>query len=191
MVDADPSRLRLAPPSPECGVVVAPSGVSARVGDRNSPLAPSSLPGVPTSTTDWRGRVAGTVALALGVPFAVLTYLSFFYDGRQDIDLEQWVDSESSWDQEFMPNARWATEELCVEEPHCIQAVTSDTLTLYRFARREHAVEAAESFGDDGYLTGWIAVRYESDGLSGSQRTEFEYYISCINTWVGEEGQDC
>ncbi len=62
---------------------------------------------------------------------------------------------------------------------------------MYRFARREHAVAAAESFGDDGYLTGWIAVRYEPGGLTEDERTAFEYGISCINTWVGEEGQDC
>jgi hypothetical protein len=134
------------------------------------------------------------LALAIGVPtclFALLAYLFLFYDGRQDIDLEGWVDPQSAFDREMMPNSRWATAELCGDELPCIQAVTSDTLTMYRFARREHAVDAAESFGDDGYLTGWIAVRYEPGGLTPLQRTEFEYSISCINTWVGEEGQDC
>jgi hypothetical protein len=140
---------------------------------------------------DGEGCVRG---LVLGIPLgavALLMYLFLFYDGRQDIDLERWVGSDDSWDRELMPNARWATDELCVEEPHCIQAVTSDTLTMYRFARREHAVAAAESFGDDGYLTGWIAVRYEPGGLTEFQRTGFEDYIACINTWVGEQGQDC
>ena len=62
---------------------------------------------------------------------------------------------------------------------------------MYRFEERADAVAAAASFGADGYLTGWIAVRYEPGALSESQRYEFEYAISCINTWVGEEGQDC
>ena len=139
-------------------------------------------------------RTRGVLALALGIPLAlvaVLAYLFVFYDGRQEIDLAGWVGPQSAYDREMMPNPRWATDELCGDELLCIQAVTSDTLTLYRFARREHAVEAAESFGDDGYLTGWIAVRYEPGGLTESQRSEFEYGISCINTWVGEQGQDC
>jgi hypothetical protein len=62
---------------------------------------------------------------------------------------------------------------------------------MYRFREREFAVVAAEHFGEDGYLTGWIAVRYEPGALSAQDRYGFEYGISCINTWVGEEGQDC
>jgi hypothetical protein len=139
-------------------------------------------------------RTRTTVAVALGIPLAgiaLLAYLFFSYDGRQAIDLGSWVGPQTPYDREMMPNPRWATDELCDRDLPCLQAVTSDTLTLFRFARREHAVEAAESFGDDGYLTGWIAVRYAPGGLTESQRTEFEYGISCINTWVGEEGQDC
>ena len=91
----------------------------------------------------------------------------------------------------MMPNPRWATGELCDDELPCIQAVTSDTVTLYRFEDRDDAVAAAETFGEDGYLTGWIAVRYEEGALTAAERYDFEYRISCINTWVGEEGQDC
>ena len=91
----------------------------------------------------------------------------------------------------MMPGARWATDELCGSDVPCMQAVTSETLTMYRFADRDDAVAAAESFGADGYLTGWIAVRYEPGGLTPAEREDFEYGISCINTWVGEAGQDC
>ena len=139
-----------------------------------------------------RGR--WILAIGIGIPLgaaALLMYLFLFHDGRQGIDLAPWVAPQSAYDSEMMPNPRWASDELCDEDLPCIQAVTSDTLTLYRFARREHAVDAAERFGHDGYLTGWIAVRYEPDGLTAAQRTEFEYGISCLNTWVGEEGQDC
>jgi len=142
-------------------------------------------------TSDVAGRTAGLVALVLSVLCGLFVFTLVFYDGRQDIDLGRWVDSQEPWDREFMPNARWATDELCGDELLCIEAMTSDTLTMYRFARREHAVDAAESFGDDGYLTGWIAVRYEPGVLSESDRTAFEDYIACINTWVGEQGQDC
>ncbi len=140
-------------------------------------------------------RTRSVLAVGLGIPLAgvaVLPFLHFFYDGRQDIDLDRWAERQADgYGLELMPDPRWATDELCDDDLPCIQAVTSDTLTMYRFARREHAVAAAESFGDDGYLTGWIAVRYEPGGLTEDERTDFEYGISCINTWVGEEGQDC
>jgi hypothetical protein len=35
-----------------------------------------------------------------------------------------------------------------------MQAVKSETLTMYRLAERGEAVAAADSLGDDGYLTG-------------------------------------
>jgi hypothetical protein len=90
-----------------------------------------------------------------------------------------------------MPGARWATDELCTRDFPCIQAVESATLTMYRFEDRDRAVAAAEAFGENGYLTGWIAVRYEPGALTEWERYDFEYGISCINTWVGEDGQDC
>ena len=132
--------------------------------------------------------------LAVGLPLAfvgLFLWAIVFHDGRESIDLEQWANPQDAWTQELMPGARWATDELCGPEFPCIQAVTSDTLTMYRFAEREFAVVAAEHFGEDGYLTGWIAVRYEPGALSAQDRYGFEYGISCINTWVGEEGQDC
>ena len=134
------------------------------------------------------------VALAFLVPAVAVGWFFwalYFYDGRQNIDLETWVGPQSAYDREMMPNPRWATEELCGPELPCIQAVASDTLTMYRYEHRKLAVAHAEALGENGYLTGWITVRYEPGGLSAEQRTEFETVISCINTWVGEEGQDC
>lgn len=139
-----------------------------------------------------RGR--WILALTVVLPVAVVGafgWLVVGYDGRQDIDLAGWVAPRDAYNRSMMPASRWATDELCDAELPCIQAVTSETLTMYRFEEREDAVAAAESFGEDGYLTGWIAVRYEPGGLSASARTDFESSISCINTWVGEEGQDC
>jgi len=139
-----------------------------------------------------RGR--WILALAIGLPVAAVVAVTVFlisYDGRKDIDLGGWVGTEDSWTRSMMPGARWATDELCGSDVPCMQAVMSETLTMYRFADRDDAVAAAESFGADGYLTGWIAVRYEPGGLSPAEREDFEYGISCINTWVGEAGQDC
>ena len=73
----------------------------------------------------------------------------------------------------------------------CSRAVTSDTLTMYRFAECGEAEIAAESVGEDGYLTGWIAVRHEPGGLTSAERDDFEYGIGCIDTWVSEDGRDC
>ncbi len=160
------------------------------------PLHPKSASGV-FNDGMFKGvpaRAWWVLALCVGMPLAVvavLAYLIVFYDGRQDIDLGRWVGPQSSYDREMMPNPRWATDDLCDDALPCIQAVRSDTLTMYTFDDREDAVAAAASFGDDGYLTGWIAVRYERGALTASQRSSFEYGISCINTWVGEEGQDC
>ena len=135
--------------------------------------------------------VVWSVGLGAVAAVGLFFWALYFYDGRQDIDLGSWVGPQSAYDREMMPNPRWATDELCGPELPCIQAVRSDTLTMYRFEHRELAVAHAEALGEDGYLTGWITVRYEPGGLSAEQRTEFEYGISCINTWVGEEGQDC
>jgi hypothetical protein len=130
------------------------------------------------------GLVVATLAGALVWAFLV-------HDGRKDIDLGLWVGAEDAWTQSVMPGARWASDELCSDELPCIQAVTSETLTMYRFADRDEAVTVAEQFGEDGYLTGWIAVRYEPGGLTAAQRDEFEYGIGCINTWISEDGRDC
>jgi hypothetical protein len=80
---------------------------------------------------------------------------------------------------------------LCGDQLPCIQAVTSDTLTMYRFADRDHAVAAAESLGEDGYLTGWIVIRFQPDALSPRSRDAFERSVGCINTWESEDGRDC
>ncbi len=145
------------------------------------------------TATNWGvGRILATIGLALCVAIVVFfVWALYIHDPRREIDLGSWAEPRDAWTRSMMPGARWATDELCGDEVPCIQAVTSDTLTMYRFALREQAEAAAESFGEDGYLTGWIAVRYEPGGLTDSQRYDFEYGISCINTWVGEEGQDC
>ena len=139
-----------------------------------------------------RTRVGVTVCVVLAAAVIGFPVWAFYlYDGPRDIDLAAWAQPGDAWTQAMMPGARWATDELCHREFPCIQAVASDTLTLYRFEHRAFAVTAADHFGADGYLTGWIVVRYEPGGLTAAQREDFEYGISCINTWVGEEGQDC
>ena len=132
--------------------------------------------------------VLGLVVAGLG---GWLVWALLVHDGREDVDLARWVASEDAWTRSVMPGARWATDELCRDDMPCRQAVTSRTLTVYRFAERDEAVAAAESFGEDGYLTGWIAVRYEPGGLDAEERADFEYGIGCINTWVSEDGHDC
>ena len=147
--------------------------------------------GNPRAPSRWGTGVIFGIAFLLIAAVMGWNWLLGHYDGRRNIDLERWATAEDPWTQSLMPDARWATEELCTDELPCIQAVTSRTLTLYRFAERDEAVAAAESFGEHGYLTGWIAVRYEPDGLTARERDDFGSGIGCINTWVSEDGRDC
>ena len=139
-------------------------------------------------------RPAVVVGWTLGACVAgiagFLVWALYLHDPRKALSIGHLV-GDDPWSRAMMPDARWATDELCGVELPCTEAMTSETLTMYRFAERDQAVAAAESFGEDGYLTGWIAVRYEPGALSESQRTSFESGIACINTWVGEQGQDC
>ena len=90
-----------------------------------------------------------------------------------------------------MPGARWATDELCDAERPCIQAVESDTLTMYRFEDREDAVAASREFAGEAYLSGWIVVRFEPGGLTAAERRECAGYLECINGGVAEGGLEC
>ena len=120
----------------------------------------------------------------------LFVWAMLFYDGRQDIDLDSWASGDNYYGY-LMPGARWATDELCGSDVPCIQAVASETLTMYRFEYRELAQAAAEYWGEDAYLTGWIVVRFEPGGLSAENRDAFEGSVGCINTWVSEDGRNC
>ncbi|MGY1812866.1 hypothetical protein [Blastococcus sp. SYSU D00820] len=136
------------------------------------------------------GVLVGAAALAAlaAVAFVLLIVV---HDGRRTIDLGRWVGADDDWTRSVMPGARWATEELCGPELPCLQAVRAETLTMYRFLERADAEAAARRFGDDAYLTGWIVIRFEPGGLTPTERSDVEYGIGCINTWVSEDGRDC
>jgi hypothetical protein len=141
-----------------------------------------------------RTRLGLILGLVVGLPvvaFVALLLMIRFYDGRRDIELATWADPQDAWTRELMPGARWATDETCGDDVPCVEAVTSETLTMYRFEDRDDARALAERLGDEAYLTGWIVVRFEPDGLDQSQRYDFEYSVGCINTWVSEDGRDC
>ena len=118
----------------------------------------------------------------------LFVWAMLFYDGRVNVDLGSWADGDGFG---FTPGARWATDELCGSDVPCIQAVTSETLTMYRFEYRALAQAAAAYWGEDAYLTGWIVVRFEPGALSAEDRYAFEYFVGCNNTWVSEDGRDC
>ena len=127
------------------------------------------IPGVRTAA----GRVAVAAGVVVGVALvAVVVFLATF-DGRRLIDLGAWVGAQDPWRQSVVPNARWATDELCDADLPCTQAVQSDTLTMYRFLDRDDAVAAARRFAGEAYLSGWIVVRFEPGRLTAAQRSEF------------------
>ena len=133
----------------------------------------------------------GAVGAAVGAGAMYLGSDAFLYGGRERIDLEGWVEREDSWTDHMMPNARWATKELCRSELPCIQAVQAETLTMYRFDDREDAVAAARDFAGEAYLSGWIVVRFEPDALTPAERREFAYSLDCMNVGVAEGGLEC
>ena len=134
------------------------------------------------------GAVAGAVVGALAV---YLTSDGFLYGGREHIDLESWIEAEDAWTQAMAPGAQWATEDLCDADRPCTQAVTSETLTLYRFADRGDAVAAARDFAGEGYLSGWIVIRFEPGMLSQAERWEVAHSLDCTNVAVSEDGLEC
>lgn len=117
------------------------------------------------------------LAIAAGVVWAgamvLFVWALLFYDGRQGIDLDAWAGGDHYY-ANLMPGARWATDELCGSDVPCIQAVTSESLTMYRFEYWELARVAAAHWGEDAYLTGWIVVRFEPGALSPVDRDAFE-----------------
>ena len=140
----------------------------------------------------WLPVAAGVAVGA--VSGALVVYLGsddFRYGGREDIDLGGWVQPGDPWTESMMPGTQWATDQLCGPELPCIQAVESDTLTMYRFAEREDAVAAARSFAGEAYLSGWIVVRFEPDGLTAAERREFAGSLDCIHVGIAEGGLEC
>jgi len=129
--------------------------------------------------------VAATCVLGGGVAWLVT------YDGRQDIDLQQWAADDGSWARQLMPGARTATDELCSHELPCVQALTSDTLTMYRFASEDEAADAARRFGGDAYLSHWIVVRFEPEALTPAQRREFGRSLDCVDVGIADDGTEC
>lgn len=134
---------------------------------------------------------AGAVGAAVGAGAVYLGSDAFLYGGREHVDLGGWVEREDAWTERMMPNARWATEELCGPELPCMQAVQSDTLTMYRFDDREDAVAAARDLAGEAHLSGWIVVRFAPGALTAAERREFAYSLDCTNVGVAEGGLEC
>lgn len=128
------------------------------------------------------------VVLALGFPLGGIGAVAFAatYEGRGDLLIDDIVGADP-WSREMVPGAREATDEFCDADLPCVEALTSDTLTMYRFAEREQAAAAAEGFGEHGYLSGWVAVRYEPGALTPRRRAEFERGIGCVGSSAGED----
>ena len=139
----------------------------------------------------WVAAAAGAVGAALGAGVMYLGSDGFLYGGRERIDLDRWARAEDAWAQNMMPGARWATEEVCDADLPCIQAVQSETLTMFRFDDREDAVAVAREFAGEAYLSGWIVVHFERDGLTAEERREFAYTLDCLNVGVAEGGLEC
>ena len=142
------------------------------------------IPGVRTAA----GRVAVAAGVVVGVALVAVVVFLATSDGRRLIDLGAWVGAQDPWQQSMVPNARWATDELCDADLPCTQAVQSDTLTMYRFLDRDDAVAAARRFAGEAHLSGWIVVRFEPGRLTAAERSEF---ADCVDVGITEDGVEC
>jgi hypothetical protein len=132
-------------------------------------------------------------ALAVGLPLAVLAAFVLFlatYDGRKGIDLTAWT-RDDAWRAELMPGARIATDELCDEDLPCVQAVASETVTMYRFAEQEQALATARRLAGEAYLSGWIVLHFEPGALTQAQRREIALSVDCVNVGITADGVEC
>jgi hypothetical protein len=134
---------------------------------------------------------AAVVGAALGGSAVYVGSDEFRYGGREHVDLGRWVQTGDPWTESLMPGARWATDQLCTWEVPCMQAVQSDTLTMYRFADREDAAAAARDWAGEAYLSGWIVVRFAPGGLTAAERRDLAAGLDCINVGVAEGGLEC
>ncbi len=139
---------------------------------------------IPVAAGAVVGAAVGALAVYVGTE-------DFLYGGREHIDLDAWVAADDAWTRSMVPGARRATGELCDADLRCIQAVRSDTLTMYRFADREDAVAAARGFAGEAHLSGWVVIRFEPGGLTAAQRREFAAHVDCIGVGVAEGGLEC
>lgn len=131
-------------------------------------------------------RVLGISAGLLAVAFLGWSVWAVaIHDPREDIDLSIFLE-----DSRHLPHASLATEELCNEKIPCVQALQAETMTLFKFASRDHARSVERSLGEDAHRAGWIVVRYEPETPNGL-RQAFEEYIDCINTWETDDGRRC
>ncbi len=147
-----------------------------------------SAPPAHTVRARSEGAVIGAALGALAVHAGTD---EFRYGGREDVDLGRWVTADDPWTRSVLPGARWATDELCGADLPCVQALRSDTLTMYRFADREDAVAAARGFAGEAHLSGWIVVRFEPGRLTAAERREFAAGLDCIGVGVAEGGLEC
>ncbi len=139
-------------------------------------------------------RTQRTLVCALGLAVASVAaftvWLFWIHDPRESLEIGDLVGGDP-WSREMVPGAREATDQFCDAKLPCVEALTSRTLTMYRFAERDQAAAAAERFGEHGYLTGWIAVRYEPGGLTPAQRADFERRVGCVDASVTDDGVEC
>jgi hypothetical protein len=124
---------------------------------------------------EWTFLGTGIVGLLVGLVSLGSTLIN--HDGRQDIDLQTFVDSSGL----HLTSGRMATEELCSDMLPCIQAVDSDTMTLRRFESAHEASAGAAALGGNIRLAGWILVEFKAGALSEAEKSDFLSTLYCVH----------
>ena len=70
----------------------------------------------------------------------------------------------------------------------CVQAVTSETLTMYRFPEQEQAVAMARGLAGEAYRSGWIVIHVEPGALTLAERRDIALSVDCTNVGVTADG---
>jgi hypothetical protein len=142
-----------------------------------SPSKPLAQRKRSTAVTRREWIFLGAAILGLLVGLASLGWTLVNYDGRQDIDLDSFVESSELG----LPGGRIATEDLCTEILPCVQAVDSDAMTLRRFDSAQEASAGAAALGGDVRVAGWILVEFTAGELSEAEKSDFMATLYCIN----------
>jgi hypothetical protein len=143
---------------------------------RSAAVHPQTQPAALKRAWVWVGIAAGAAVIVLIV---VVVSSVVFRDTRQDIDLGEFGPAGAG--DAAMADYDEATDELCEDEPGCVQAYESEHVDYYKFDSEDRAVAYADSHNDT-YQSNWIVIHYTDEALTSEEQDRLEMYVDSIAT---------